>query len=109
MRDLTYHGSIIEKDNNGIVMSITFSLEQEQIIQVLLATGRFNSVDEVIQTALRLLAEETLSDQAWLEETRTKIDEGISSLQRGEGIDGETFVNQLLTQLKQAKRGLGMN
>ncbi|MFN6561144.1 MAG: type II toxin-antitoxin system ParD family antitoxin [Nostoc sp. ChiSLP01] len=37
-------------------MSITFSPEQEQIIQVLLATGKFNSVDEVIQTALRLLA-----------------------------------------------------
>ena len=84
-------------------MSITFNPEQEQIIQVLLATDRFNSVDEVIQTALRLLAEETLSDQAWLEETRTKIDEGIASLERGEGIDGETFVNQLLTQLKQAK------
>jgi antitoxin ParD1/3/4 len=84
-------------------MSITFSPEQEQIIQVLLATGKFNSVDEVIQTALRFLAEETLSDQEWLAETRTKIDEGIASLERGEGIDGETFVNQLLTQLKQAK------
>jgi antitoxin ParD1/3/4 len=84
-------------------MSITFSPEQEQIIQVLLATGKFNSVDEVIQTALRFLAEETLSDQEWLAETRTKIDEGIASIERGEGIDGETFVNQLLTQLKQAK------
>jgi antitoxin ParD1/3/4 len=82
-------------------MSITFRPKQEQIIQVLLATDRFNSVDEVIQSALRLLGEETLSDQEWLEETRTKIDEEIASLQRGEGIDGETFVNQLLTQLKQ--------
>ncbi|MBG1269283.1 ribbon-helix-helix domain-containing protein [Nostoc sp. WHI] len=87
-------------------MSITFSPEQEQIIKVLLATGKFNSVDEVIQTALWLLAEETLSSQGWLEETRTKIHEGIVSLERGEGIDGETFVNQLLTQLKQAKEAL---
>lgn len=69
----------------------------------MLSIGRFNSVDEVIQTALRLLAENTLSEQAWLEETRTKIDEGIASLERGERIDGESFVNQLLTQLKQAK------
>ncbi|MEA5605501.1 type II toxin-antitoxin system ParD family antitoxin [Nostoc sp. UHCC 0252] len=84
-------------------MSITFSPEQEQIIQVLLATSKFNSVDEVIQTALRFLAEETLSEQEWLAETRTKIDEGIASLERGEGIDSETFVNQLLTQLKQEK------
>ncbi|MEH1999325.1 MAG: hypothetical protein V7L00_11345 [Nostoc sp.] len=52
---------------------------------------------------MRLLAEETLSDQEWLEETRIKIDEGIASLERGERIGGETFVNQLLTQLKQAK------
>lgn len=85
-------------------MSITLSPEQEQIIQVLLATGRFHSVDEVIKSALRLLEEETISNQGWLEETRTKIDEGIASLERGEGIDGETFVNQLLTQLKQAKK-----
>ncbi|MEH2254416.1 hypothetical protein [Nostoc sp.] len=40
----------------------------------MLATGRFNSVDE-----------------------------GIASLEKKEGIDSETFVNQLLTQLKQAK------
>ncbi|MBD2362901.1 MULTISPECIES: type II toxin-antitoxin system ParD family antitoxin [Nostocaceae] len=85
-------------------MSITLSPEQEQIIQVLLATGRFHSVDEVIKSALRLLEEETISNQGWLEETRTKIDEGIASLERGEGIDGETFVNQLLTQLQQAKK-----
>ncbi|WP_414574551.1 type II toxin-antitoxin system ParD family antitoxin [Anabaena sp. CCY 9402-a] len=85
-------------------MSITLSPEQEQIIQILLATGRFHSVDEVIKSALRLLEEETISNQGWLEETRTKIDEGIASLERGEGIDGETFVNQLLTQLQQAKK-----
>ncbi|KAB8315178.1 type II toxin-antitoxin system ParD family antitoxin [Tolypothrix campylonemoides VB511288] len=84
-------------------MSITLTPDQEQMIQFLLATGRFNSVDEVIQTALHLLEEETRSYQEWLEETRTKIDEGIASLEMGEGIDGETFVNQLLTQLKQAK------
>ncbi|MEH2136706.1 type II toxin-antitoxin system ParD family antitoxin [Nostoc sp.] len=69
-------------------MSITFSPEQEQLIQVLLATDRFNSVD---------------SEQEWFEETRIKIHEGIASLERRERIDGETFVNQLLTQLKQAK------
>ncbi|MEH2265784.1 hypothetical protein [Nostoc sp.] len=56
-------------------MSITFSPEQEQLIQVLLA-DRFNSVD---------------SEQEWFEETRIKIDEGIASLERREGIDGEIF------------------
>ena len=84
-------------------MSITLTPEQEKIVQVLLATGRFYSADEVIQVALCLLEEENRSYQAWLDETRAKIDEGMASLERGEGIDGETFVNQLLAELKQAK------
>lgn len=84
-------------------MHITLKPEQEKVVQVLLATGRFHTTDEVIQAALRLLEEENRSYQVWLDETRAKIDEGIASLERGEGIDGETFVNQLLMQLKQAK------
>jgi antitoxin ParD1/3/4 len=28
---------------------------------------------------------------------------GLAELERGEGINGETFVNQLLTKFKQAK------
>jgi antitoxin ParD1/3/4 len=84
-------------------MSITLTIEQEKVIQGLLATGRFNSSDEVIQAALRLLEEENRSYQGWLDETRAKINEGIESLERGEGIDGETFVNELLGKLKQAK------
>jgi len=81
-------------------MSMILTPEQEKIVQVLLATGRFHSVSEVIQVALDLLEEENHAYQIWVEETRTKIDEGLASLERGEGIDGETFVNQLLADLQ---------
>lgn len=84
-------------------MSITLTPEQEKIIYDFLATGKFKSVGEVIQAALNLLEQENLAYQVWLEETRTLVDEGIASLQRGEGIDGETFVNQLLADLHQVK------
>lgn len=84
-------------------MNITLTPEQEKVVQVFLATGRFQSADQVIQAALRLLEEENQSYQAWLDETRAKIDEGIASLESGEGIDGETFVNQLLAKFKQAQ------
>lgn len=83
--------------------SITLTSNQEQLIQNLLATGKFNNVGEVIQAALSLLEQETLADQAWLDETRILIDEGIASLENGEGIDGETFVNNLLTNLQNIK------
>ncbi|MBD2438697.1 type II toxin-antitoxin system ParD family antitoxin [Nostoc sp. FACHB-110] len=83
--------------------SITLTSNQEQLIQNLLATGKFNNVSEVIQAALSLLEQETIADQAWLDETRILIDEGIASLENGEGIDGETFVNNLLTNLQNIK------
>jgi antitoxin ParD1/3/4 len=84
-------------------MSITLTPEQEKIIQDLLAAGKFNSSSFLVQAALHLLEQESYLDRVWLEETRTKVNEGIASLERGEGIDGETFVNQLLVDLQQVK------
>ncbi|MCC5640076.1 type II toxin-antitoxin system ParD family antitoxin [Nostoc sp. CHAB 5844] len=47
--------------------------------------------------------QETLSYQAWVDEIRILVDEGIASLEHSEGIDGDTFVNQLLTDLQEIK------
>jgi antitoxin ParD1/3/4 len=82
-------------------MSITLNLEQETIVANLIATGGFQTADEVLQVALRLLETERQSYQAWLLETREKVQEGIESLDRGEGLDGETVVNDLLAKLRQ--------
>jgi antitoxin ParD1/3/4 len=79
-------------------MSITLNLEQETIVANLLATGGFQTADEVLQVALRLLETERQSYQAWLVETREKVQEGIESLDRGEGLDGETAINALLAK-----------
>ncbi len=84
-------------------MSISLKPEQEQFIREKLQTGKYQTVDEVITEAFRLLEERDQHYQEWLEETSVKIDEGIASLDRGEGIDGETFVNQILTNFKPAK------
>ncbi|NHC36849.1 ribbon-helix-helix domain-containing protein [Scytonema millei] len=84
-------------------MNITLKPEQEKTVQTLLASGKFKNVDEVIQAALHLLEEDNREYQQWVIETRAKVEEGIASLERGEGIDGETFVNQLLAKFKQAR------
>jgi antitoxin ParD1/3/4 len=85
-------------------MSIRLTPEQERAIQALLKTSQFKTPEEVIQAALHLLEEQHRSYQQWLDETRTKIDEGVLSLERGEGIDGETFVNELLGKLREVKK-----
>jgi antitoxin ParD1/3/4 len=84
-------------------MSITLNPEQETIIANLIATGSFQTADEVLQVALKLLEQERHSYQLWVTETRKQVKEGIDSLDRGEGVDGETVVNDLLAKLRQAK------
>lgn len=84
-------------------MNIKLKPEQEALIHAKLQSGQYQSVDDVIQAALDLLDEQDKAYEEWVIETRVKVDEGIASLERGEGIDGETFVNQLLLKLKLAK------
>jgi antitoxin ParD1/3/4 len=84
-------------------MSITLNPEQEMIIANLIATGSFQTADEVLQVALRLLEIERQSYQSWVAETREQVREGIESLDRGEGVDGETVVNDLLAKLRRVK------
>ncbi len=81
-------------------MSIKLNTEQETIVANLIATGSFTNAEEVLQVALKLLEKERQSYQAWVAQTRTLVQEGIDSLDRGEGIDGETVVNDLLADLQ---------
>ena len=84
-------------------MSITLTPEQETIVDNLIATGSFQTAEQVLQVALKLLEQERQSYQSWVVETREKVREGIESLDRGEGVDGETVVNDLLAKLRQTK------
>jgi antitoxin ParD1/3/4 len=84
-------------------MSITLNPEQETIVINLIASGSFQTADEVLQVALKLLENERQSYQSWVAQTRDLVKEGIESLDRGEGVDGETVVNDLLAKLRQAK------
>jgi antitoxin ParD1/3/4 len=81
------------------VMSITLNSEQEKIVANLIATGSFQTADEVLQVALKLLETERQSYQSWIVQTRAQVEEGIDSLDRGEGLDGETVVNELLARI----------
>ncbi len=84
-------------------MSITLNPEQEMIVANLIATGNFQTADEVLQVALKLLETERQSYQSWVAKTREQVIEGIESLDRGEGVDGETVVHDLLAKLRQTR------
>lgn len=86
------------------IMSITLNSEQEKFIQTQLESGRFTDAMQVIQTAFHLL--EKLNDDylQWVEDTRQKVDLAIAELERGEGYDGETVVQEILERFKQARQ-----
>ncbi|TYQ28304.1 type II toxin-antitoxin system ParD family antitoxin [Pseudanabaena sp. UWO311] len=83
-------------------MPITLQPEQEQFIQTQLATGRYTNATEVIAEALQLLEKRNHYDR-WVEELGNKIDIAAAELDRGEGIDGETAINQLRARLHQKR------
>ena len=84
-------------------MSITLKLEQEQLIQYQVTLGRFNSTDEVLESALRLLVEHYQEYEVWVEEVRVKVDEAKAEADRGEVSPLEAVMAQLQKKFQQAR------
>ena len=77
-------------------MNVSLTQELEQFIRQKVDSGLYNSSSEVVREALRLL-EERDRLKAWkLDELRRAIQEGIDSLERGEGIpfDAEDIIRR---------------
>jgi antitoxin ParD1/3/4 len=85
---------------------LTISPEHEKLIQNHLDTGRYANAEEVVAIALQLLTRLDTEHQAWIEETRQQIAIGIAELDRGEGIDGPTVMNQYLQKFQAARQTL---
>ena len=58
-------------------------------------SGKYASASEVIQEALQLLAAAERIRAERLRDVKAKIAEGLASLDRGEGHDGETVFREL--------------
>jgi putative addiction module CopG family antidote len=75
-------------------MSIDIKPEQQQFIQQQIASGRFRNADEVLEKALKLLATQYHDRENWVEDTRAKIAESQTEIDRGEGIPLEAVISQ---------------
>jgi antitoxin ParD1/3/4 len=84
-------------------MNIQLKPEHEQFIQAQIASGRFSNSDEVIDMAFQLLEKLNYDYSQWLEETRQKVDVAIAEIERGEGLDGETVVTNILERFQKAR------
>jgi len=84
-------------------MNISLTPELEKLVQAKVRTGRYNSASEVVREALRLLEQQDSLRAIHLKELRSRIDEGLASLDRGRGADGEKFMQAMLNDLDSRK------
>ena len=71
-------------------MEITLQPELEQFIQEKIKSGQYQSVNEAVNAALKLLIERELIYQGRFAELRQEILVGIEASERGDVLDSET-------------------
>jgi antitoxin ParD1/3/4 len=72
-------------------MNVNLTPELEKLVHAKVKTGRYNSASEVVREALRLFEQRDRIRNLQVQELRRKITQGLDSLRRGEGVDGEEF------------------
>ncbi len=84
-------------------MNITLSREQEQFIQSQIARGKYTNIQQVIDSALKLLEKQDRNYEQWLDETRQKVKVGLEQLESGDKVDGEIVIAQLEAKFKRMR------
>ncbi|NET58601.1 MAG: hypothetical protein F6K47_21340 [Symploca sp. SIO2E6] len=92
-------------------MQITLSSQQSRILESLSQQGRYPSIEDAIDTALVLLANEIIQQNpdvtpdyiAWVEQTRLKIDAGVKAAEQGDILAADEVLAQLRHKVNAAK------
>lgn len=71
--------------------SVTLSSHFEDFVQRQLATGRYETVSEIVRESLRLME----NREAQLSALRSQLDVGLAELDRGEYVDWHSLKSEL--------------
>ncbi len=86
-------------------MNISLTPELQKLVQAKVESGLYASESEVVEDALRLLEQREIQ----LSELRARMDQALAEADRGEVVDGEEFMQQMLDELdlEEANRKAG--
>jgi antitoxin ParD1/3/4 len=92
-------------------MQITLSTQQSKILESLSQQGGYPSLEDALEAALMLLADEIAQQNpnttpdylAWIEQTRLKIDAGLQSAEQGDLLEVDTVLARLRQKVNAAK------
>lgn len=76
-------------------MNIILKPKHQKFIQSQVENGSFADADQVIELAFQLLNDYL----EWVKDTHQKIDVAIIEMDNNEGLDGKTFVNEIISKL----------
>lgn len=80
-------------------MNVHLTPELEQLVQNKVQSGRYNSASEVVREALRLMEQKDELRAIQIQELRNRMDRALGEAARGEGTDGEKFMQGMLAEL----------
>ncbi len=85
-------------------MNVHLTPELEQLVQIRVESGRYNSAGEVVREALRLLEQRDEVFNLRKDEIRTEIEEGWQCAKRGEFVDGDEVFDRMDAELELLER-----
>ena len=88
----------------GFIMNVHLTPELEKLVHGKIRSGRYNSASEVVREALRLMEERDQLLALRKREISKQIAQGLESLGRGQGIEGEEAFQQLDRRHRQVRR-----
>lgn len=80
-------------------MNVHLTPELEQLVHAKVRSGRYNSASEVVREALRLMEQRDEVRQIQLQGLRSRMDRALGESARGEGSDGEAFMQEMMNSL----------
>ena len=93
--------------DDTVPMNVHLTPELEQLVQSKVQSGRYNSASEVVREALRLMEHKDEIRAAQMQKLRSRIDQALGEADRGEGADGEQFMQNLIKDLDTRERKAG--
>lgn len=84
-------------------MNVSLTAELERAIAELVESGHYRSASEVVRAAVRLLLEREEEREVKLDALRKAVGDGLTELDRGEGVGGEQVFDEILSALRRGE------
>ena len=101
---VTAIGAGLGKAMNFDGVSVSLNEEQRRFVQDKIQEGRFRSVNDLFQEALRVFESHDALKTVQLRDLQARISDSIAAVERVEQVDGRQFVEGLISRLQGSER-----